>query len=231
MNSITRARRALGVVALTVVAGGALAAEALGHARIFPSKVEAGIGHAYALVVPNETDDATITEIELTVPKGVLLGGFAAAPGWEREVETGEGGGGGHGGGGAVTKVTWTGGDTPAGEAAWFHFTGRPDEEGESVSEYEFGVRQTYSDGTVADWSGPQDSDEPAPVVQLTSAGDTATSSPGATGAIEPAAAVEASDDEDDDGGSTGTIALIVAGLALLLALGGLVRGGGRSLT
>jgi hypothetical protein len=30
-------------------------------------------------------------------------------------------------------------------------------------------VRQTYSDGEVVDWSGPEDADEPAPTVKLES--------------------------------------------------------------
>jgi hypothetical protein len=30
-------------------------------------------------------------------------------------------------------------------------------------------VRQTYSDGTVVDWNGPESSDTPSPVVQGTS--------------------------------------------------------------
>jgi hypothetical protein len=29
-----------------------------------------------------------------------------------------------------------------------------------------FSVRQTYSDGTVVDWNGPESSDAPSPIVQ-----------------------------------------------------------------
>ncbi len=72
---------------------------------------------------------------------------------------------------------------------------------------YTFGVRQTYSDGSVVDWSGPESSDTPAPVV-------TALSSFG--------------------GGGSSTLAIVavaVAAVALLLAVGGLLARGGRPLT
>ena len=49
-----------------------------------------------------------------------------------------------------ITKVTWDGGDVPAGEATAFQFLGSAD----SSETYTFGVRQTYSDGSVVDWNG-----------------------------------------------------------------------------
>lgn len=213
----TRAWRALGVLATTIAASGAFAAQAGAHARVFPSTVVKGEGSAYSLVVPNESEEASITEVSITVPEGFLIGGFEAAPGWKRTAEAS-----GEGHDAITSKVTWTGGDVPTGEAAWFRFTGRPDEEhGADLTEYKFEVSQTYSDGEVADWSGPEDSDSPAPVVALVDSlgggdGDT-------TVAVES--------DEDDGGDGMGTIALIVAILALLLGIGGLVRRGGRSLT
>jgi hypothetical protein len=66
---------------------------------------------------------------------------------------------------------------------------------------YEFSVRQTYSDGTVVDWAGAETSDTPAPTVK-------------AIGEI---------------GGGTSTlaiVALVVAGLALLVGLGALITRG-----
>lgn len=102
-----------------------------------------------------------------------------------------------------VTSVKWTGGAVPLGEAAVFQFVGLPD----SAAEYRFAVRQTYSDDSVVSWSGAPDSDTPAPVIE-------AKSSLGGGG-----------------GSSTlGVIALVVAGVALLLALGSLAAGRGRQL-
>jgi hypothetical protein len=69
-------------------------------------------------------------------------------------------------------------------------------------------VRQTYSDGSVVDWTGPEDSDSPAPVVE-------AESSIGGGGSSVLA-----------------IVALVVAGVAVVVAGVGLVGGrSGRPLT
>jgi len=65
-------------------------------------------------------------------------------------------------------------------------------------------VRQTYSDGEVVNWSGPESSDEPAPTIQLKS-------SLGGGG-----------------GNTLEIVALAIAGVALVLALAGLLTSSGR---
>ena len=62
-----------------------------------------------------------------------------------------------------VQNVTWTGGHVPTGEDAVFRFNASA---GGSKT-YTFSVRQTYSDGSVVDWNGPESSDTPAPTVQV----------------------------------------------------------------
>ena len=103
-----------------------------------------------------------------------------------------------------VTKVTWTGGHTPSGEDSLFQFLAQP----ASAETYTFQVEQTYSDGSIVDWSGPESSAAPAPTIE-------AASSLG--------------------GGGTSTltiIALVVAVLALLVGGFALVGGSrGRGLT
>lgn len=206
----------------TTIACGVLAAQAAGHARVFPATVVEGSANAYSLVVPNESEEAGITEVTITIPEGFLIGGFKAADGWER---TEEPEGGGHGA--STSSVTWRAqgpAAVPPGEAAWFDFTGRPDEEHtEPVAEYRFEVEQVYSDGEVATWDGPEESDSPAAVVAITPA--SAQAAPGA----DTARATD--DDEDEDGDGMATIALVVALVALLAALAALLRRGGRSLT
>jgi Domain of unkown function (DUF1775) len=64
-----------------------------------------------------------------------------------------------------IQKVTWTGGRVPTEEDAVFQFLASPD----SSKTYTFTVRQTYSDGSVVDWSGPESSDTPAPRVEAKS--------------------------------------------------------------
>jgi hypothetical protein len=64
-----------------------------------------------------------------------------------------------------ITKVTLTGGHTPTGEDTLFQFLAQPSD----AKTYRFGVEQTYSDGTVVDWSGPESSAAPAPAIQAVS--------------------------------------------------------------
>ncbi len=64
-----------------------------------------------------------------------------------------------------IQKVVWSGGKVPTGEDAFFQFLATPD----SSKTYTFQVRQTYSDGTVVDWTGPESSDTPAPTIEAKS--------------------------------------------------------------
>jgi hypothetical protein len=50
----------------------------------------------------------------------------------------------------------------PTGEAALLQFVGDVG----AAEDYAFKVRQTYSDGTVVDWTGAAGSDTPAPTVE-----------------------------------------------------------------
>ena len=53
----------------------------------------------------------------------------------------------------------------PTGEDSTFSFLASPD----ATKTYTFDVRQTYSDGSVVDWSGPESSDTPAPTIEAKS--------------------------------------------------------------
>lgn len=192
---------------LRAAAAGAASAAALvaaplawGHAEITPDLVQSKQTQMFALVVPTEKEDASTTKVELTPPQGFAIDSFVPAAGWKRDVqstgsreET------------VIQKVTWSGGSVPSEEDALFQFLATAD----ANKSYEFAVRQFYSDGSVVDWSGPESSDSPAPVV-------------------------EAKSDLGGGGGSSALeiVALVVAGLALVLALVALLtRPGGRSLT
>jgi uncharacterized protein YcnI len=204
-----RARTALGIFAATIAAGGLFAAQAGAHARVSPSLTQLGTSNVYTLVVPTESETATTTEVEMTVPAGFSIGSFEAIPGVKREVVAE-----GTGDEATISKVTWTGLDVPSGEGAFLRFSGRT----EKAGDFTFLVTQTYSDGKVANWTGDENADEPAPVVTVA---DT-----------QAGGGDQASDEAGDDGGdTTGTIALILAILALLLGLAGLARRGSRSLT
>ena len=64
-----------------------------------------------------------------------------------------------------VQAVTWTGGKVPTGQDSVFRFNASLD----SNKTYVFDVRQTYSNGKIVDWSGPESSDTPAPLIDAVS--------------------------------------------------------------
>ena len=146
-------------VVFTAAAVGALvlAGSASAHALLSPPVAKAKVDQQFTLSVPTEEEDATTTEIELTVPDGLSIDSFEPAPGWQRsEQATGEGEA------KVIRKVTWSGGKVPTDEDAVFRFNGSL----ESSKTYEASVRQTYSNGKVVDWNGPEDSDTPAPRIE-----------------------------------------------------------------
>ena len=176
----------------------ATAATALAHAKVSPPVALAKELQVFTLAVPTEKSGATTTTIEMTPPKGFSIDSFVPSPGWKRAVQQT-----GSGDSAVITQVTWTGGAVPTGEDVAFSFLAQTD----STGDYTFAVRQTYSDGTVVDWSGPESADAPAPHVK-------AVSSLGG------------------GGNSTLTIAALALGaLALFVAVAGLAARGGRSLT
>ena len=183
-----------------LVALGALivTAAASAHAKVSPSVVQSNESEVFTLAVPTEKEGATTTAIEFTPPKNFGIDSFVPNAGWKRSTVTS-----GSGDNTVVQKVTWTGGAVPTGEDAAFSFLASPS----STGTYTFAVKQTYSDGTVVNWSGPESSDTPSPTI-------TAVSSLG--------------------GGGTSTlsiVALVLGALALAVAVGGLlIRAGGRSL-
>ena len=198
MNGFNPRRRCLaglivGVTALVVGVGSAWA-----HARISPVVVEAKQLQLFSLAVPTEKDNLTTTKVELTVPQGFAIDSFVPAPGWKREVQQT-----GSGEDAVVQKVTWAGGSVPTEEDSLFQFLASPS----ASKTYTFTIRQTYSDGSVVDWSGPESSDSPSPTVE-------AKASLGGGGSSTLA-----------------IVALVVSGAALVVAIVGLLsRKGGRSL-
>jgi uncharacterized protein YcnI len=132
------------------------------------------------------------------MPADFDLEHVAAVPGWTvtvagRHEENGELEGG--------SSITWKGKLNGA-ELAVLPFSGVP----KKAQDYAFTVRQTYSDGSVVEWSGDESSETPA-------------------------AHVTAGADEGSSGGGSGSgetiaiIALVVGGVALLVGGAGLVAG------
>ena len=155
----TRARIVVALAACSVCA--LVAADAASaHARISPSVSLSNELQLYSLTVPTEKEGKTTTKIVLSVPTGFSIDSFVPSPGWKRvEQSTGSGEN------TVIQKVTWTGGHVPTEEDSFFQFLGEPSKSGT----YTFHVQQTYSDGSLVDWSGPESSDAPAPSIEAKS--------------------------------------------------------------
>jgi uncharacterized protein YcnI len=132
-------------------------AAASAHARVSPPVSVSGKLQLYSLAVPTEKENLTTSKIVMTVPEGFGIDSFVPPPaGWTQQVQQT-----GSGDSAVVTKVTWTGGNTPTGEDSLFQFLAQP----ASSQTYTFQVQQTYSDGSIVDWSGPESSAAPAPTI------------------------------------------------------------------
>jgi uncharacterized protein YcnI len=95
----------------------------------------------------------------VTVPPGFAIHSFEPAPPWKLRLRTRRSDG------DVIEKVTWVGGKVPTGQNSVFRFIAFATD----AKTYRFSVRQTYSDGTVVDWSGPAGSRTPAAVVEARS--------------------------------------------------------------
>jgi uncharacterized protein YcnI len=188
-------RAALAAIALTALAL-VLPALASAHARVSPPESVKGKLQLYSLAVPTEKEGLTTTKIVMTVPAGFGIDSFAPPPpGWRQQVQQT-----GSGESAVVTRVSWTGGHTPTGEDSLFQFLAQPS----SSRTYTFQVQQTYSDGSIVDWDGPESSDAPA-------------------------AAIDVKDSLGGGGVSALTIvALVIGALGLLTALFALIGRGSR---
>lgn len=159
MNVNLAARRAV-LAAVVATAAGLLApAVASAHARISPPVSVAGKLQLYSLAVPTEKAGLTTTKLVMTVPSGFGIDSFVppAAPWRVQLAQTGSGDN------AVITKVTLVGGNTPTGEDTLFQFLAQP----ASATTYTFQVQQTYSDGSIVDWAGPESSAAPAPTLDV----------------------------------------------------------------
>jgi uncharacterized protein YcnI len=148
------------VLASVVTAVLVVASSASAHARVSPPVALAKVGQLFSLAVPTEKTGATTTKVVLTLPSGFSIDSFVPTSGWKRAVQQS-----GSGDSAVIQKVTWTGGAVPTGEDATFEFLAEP----QSSKTYTFGVEQTYSDGSIVNWSGPESSDAPAATIQAKS--------------------------------------------------------------
>jgi uncharacterized protein YcnI len=168
----------------------AVTSVASAHVRVLPEEVPAGSFEVFTVRVPTEKEVPT-TAVRVEVPEGFTISRVQPVPGWDYELEEE---------GGAVSAITWSGGEIGATEFQQFDVQGQtPDEPGD----YPWSAFQTYEDGEVVAWAGPEDSEEPASVVRV----------------------VEGDPDEAATQETDSEATPSVGGLSLIAAYGGLVLG------
>jgi uncharacterized protein len=205
------------IAAATVVAALALPAAADAHVTLQPKTAPAGGFTRLDVRVPNERDNASTTKIELQLPDGFAEASYQPVPGWTVKVEKAklatpiktddgtvtEG----------VKQITWTSKQgIPPGAFQDFGLSVQvPGKAGDTLT---FKALQTYSNGEIVRWIGPEGSDNPAPTVSVTAGADDEHTAGAATPAASATpAAPEASDSSGSD--TLSVIALIVGALGL----------------
>ncbi|WP_433361772.1 YcnI family protein [Actinoplanes sp. CA-142083] len=218
-------------VLVAAVAGGltlALAVPASAHVTVNPNTATPGGYTKVTFRVPNESDTASTTKLEVNLPadKPVASVSVKPVPGWTavavksklatpikaHDTEITE----------AVSKITWTADGSSAVKPGQFQefdvSLGPLPDSGQMI----FKALQTYSDGSIVRWIDEPTTDgsepeHPAPVLKLAAAA--------APAAAAPAPADSA--DESSSGTNAYGIAGLVAGLiALVLALLAFQRAG-----
>jgi uncharacterized protein len=203
-------------IALAAALAAAIPATAQAHVTLQPDSVPAGGYTRLDVRVPNETADADTTKVEVKLPDGFAAASYEPVPGWTvkvtrtklaQPIKTDDG---------QITErvstITWTGhgsqGKIPPGAFKDFGLSVQvPGKPGDTLT---FKALQTYGDGEVVRWIGPEGSDKPAPTVAVTGSG-------GASGGSDNAAAGTPPSQTTDSSASDtlAIVALIVGALGL----------------
>ena len=197
------------------------------HVSLSPGEAPAGGLAVLTVRVPNESTTAATTKGEMKRPAGVISATYDPRPGWSvtvrkailaKPIETPDGPI-----DEAVSQVTWTADNRSAqitpGQFADFKLgISVPNSPGKTLS---FKTLQSYSDGNIVRWIGPEGSEDPAPLLKV---GPAEASASSAHGAAADSSGADATVAKSGSGGSTtATIALVLAALAALIALAALV--------
>ncbi|WP_235000447.1 YcnI family copper-binding membrane protein [Virgibacillus dakarensis] len=184
------------------------------HVTVHPSESSTNDYEKYTVRVPVEKDTNT-TEVKLEVPEGINLVSVLPMPDWDYKLEKDDND--------VITSVTWLTKDKGIGpnEFIEFSFIGaNPGEPGE----FSWKAYQTYDDGSVVDWVGPADADEPASVTKVVE-GDGAAPH-GDNQIADPSNTTEekAADDNATSGTANNWLSISLATVAILLAIISLFR-------
>jgi periplasmic copper chaperone A len=230
------ARLGVVVLAVLVALAAAVAGAATASAHVTVSSADGAPGGFGKLVfrVPNESDTASTVALRISIPEEAAMASLRTQPlpGWTVTLTRSDLATPLDNHGQQVTSYVSVvefraedGGGIRPGEFQEFALSGGPFPEADALT---LPTVQTYSDGTEAAWieptvDGQPEPERPAPVLSLAAspAGDAAPAGGGAV-TTDTASSGEAVADE---GSGTGTVALVLSIVALLLGIGGVALG------
>ena len=178
------------------------------HVVVYPKETTQGTYEKFTVRVPSEKATPTI-KVEVLIPAEVTISRFEPMTGWKYELTKDATD--------KITSVIWTatGDGLSSTEFGDFNMQGKV---GDTATLIAWKAHQTYKDGTVVDWVGAADSENPASVTT-----------------VKAKAAGAAMDDHGDHGDTASTadststdsklplylsiVALILGALATILAL------------
>lgn len=222
---------ALSVGAVVVALG--FAGPAFAHVTVNPNSATQGGYGRLAFRVPNESDTASTTKLEVNLPEDAPVASVSTmpVPGWTVAVENRKLTTPIESHGSQITevvgKITWTaaaGGGVKPGEFQEFPVSMGPLPE---VDQMVFKVLQTYSDGEISRWidepvEGGEEPEDPAPVLKLAKAAAASDADAPAAAPSSSSGVTVAASESSSSGAAVGLgIAGLVAGVVGLV-LGGL---------
>jgi uncharacterized protein YcnI len=189
------------------------AAPAAAHVGIAPDAAAPASFAMYTFTVPNERAAEDTTGLDVTLPAGFTLEDAEALPGWRMVVDTRPDG--------TASAVHWSGGRIPPRAFGRFAVRGRT---GDAAGPLVFPAVQHYRTG-VENWTGPADSEHPAPRITVGAATAGTRQAPGGTTAPATAPAAVATTSQavgaDDLARSRAALALMLAIVALVVLVAG----------
>jgi uncharacterized protein YcnI len=221
---LSRVGIGIGVAAAAILAVPGIAQA---HVTVQPGTAQGGGFSVIAFRVPNERDDASTTQVRISLPKDQPIGSVktTSVPGWKittstrhldkpiemfgEHLDT------------VVSDVTWTattGGIRPGQFEDFDLSLGQLPESGELV----FSALQTYSSGEKVNWNEVSadpstEPEHPAPILSITPA--VAEEVSGQADGSGQASQDEVTSTAQSDTASDWTLPLVVSGVALLLSL------------
>lgn len=199
-------------------------AAAQAHVTLQPDEAPEGAYTVLDVRVPNETDDADTTKVEVQLPEGFGDVSYQAVPGWDvkvvhdklkKPIQTDDG---------PITEgvreVIFGGGKLPPGQFQDFPLSVQiPGKAGEELT---FKAVQTYDNGEVVRWIGTPETEYPAPQVLVTAPEEGGTTTGAQTTSSGSSASADEAGESSNSGGSgdkgLAIAALVIAAIALVTA-------------